>query len=359
MGGEVARVDALPKQPDEDCAMESFGGQRIGYFGTTPEAHAADSMLYKVQLYPPGTQLSPNGLPITRLYYRNDDGGPGYQKDSLLRFTAPATGDYILRLRDVRGVHGAHLTYRLSAREPRPDFRLAINPRNPNVHRGGTIPLTVTAFRMEGFTDAIEVELTDLPAGLTASKAIIGAGQVNGTLLLSAAGSAAPDSAAPLKAIGRAAIGGRNVTREASPEDRLKLITIGPKPDVVVTAETREVEIEAGGTAEITVSIVRQNGFGGRVPVEVRNLPPRVQVDNSGLNGVLLNEGETRRSFKLAALPMAEETDQLIYVSGAVETRSPQQNSHAAPQAIRLRVKRARAEISSTGVPAATGAPRQ
>lgn len=359
MGGEVARVDALPKQPDEDCLMESFGGQRIGYFGTTPEAHAADSMLYKAQIFPPGTQLSPNGLPVTRLYYRNDDGGPGYQKDSLLTFTAPAAGEYILRLRDVRGMSGEQLTYRLNARETRPDFRLSINPRNPNVHQGGTIPLTVTAFRMEGFTDPIEVQLEGLPAGLTATKAVIGAGQVNGTLLLTAAAGAKLETAAPLKAIGQAMIAGRSVAREASPDDRLKLITIGPKPDVVMTSETREVEIEAGGTAEITVSIVRQNGFGGRVPVEVRNLPPRVQVDNSGLNGVLLNEGETRRTFKLAALPMAQATEQIIYVSGVVETRSPQQNTHAAPQAIRLKVVRPRTEVSSTAVPAVTGAPRQ
>jgi hypothetical protein len=31
--------------------------------------------------------------------------------------------------------------------------------------------------------------------------------------------------------------------------------------------------------------------------------------------------------------------DQLIYVSGAIETRSGQQNSYAAPQPVRLRVK--------------------
>src|SRR5438034_8412214 len=43
---------------------------------TTAEAHANDSPVYKVQIYPPGTQFTSNGLPLVHLPYRNDDGGP-------------------------------------------------------------------------------------------------------------------------------------------------------------------------------------------------------------------------------------------------------------------------------------------
>jgi hypothetical protein len=124
----------------------------------------------------------------------------------------------------------------------------------------------------------------------------------------------------------------------ANPEDHLKLISLMPRADILMTAETKEITLEPGGSAEITVSIARQGDFRGRVPVEVRNLPPRVRVLDVGLNGVLLNETNPRRSFT-DALPNAEPVDQLIYVSGAIETRSGQQNSYAAPQAIRLRVK--------------------
>jgi hypothetical protein len=84
------------------------------------------------------------------------------------------------------------------------------------------------------------------------------------------------------------------------------------------------------------------------VPVEVRNLPPRVRVLDVGLNGVLVTEDESRRSFKLEALPTAEPGDQLIYVSGSVETRSPQASSYASPQAILLHVK-ARPEPQAPG----------
>jgi len=338
-GGEIVRVEALPLSPDNDTVFESFGGQRLTFFDTTPEAHAVDAALYKVQIVPPGAKLSPNGLPAAHLFYRNDDGGPGYGKDSLLHFTAPADGEYIVCIRDVQGLGGEKYSYRLTARHPRPDFRLTVNPRNPNVPAGGTIPVTVTAARIDGFDGPIDVSLSGLPAGFHASSGVIAPGQVSTTLALSADPSAKLETTAPLKATGKASIGNATVAHLANPEDHLKLISLMPRADILMSAETKEVTLEPGGSAEITVSIQRQGDFRGRVPVEVRNLPPRVRVLDVGLNGVLLNEDESRRSFTIDALPNAEPVDQLIYVSGAIETRSGQQNSYAAPQPIRLHIK--------------------
>jgi hypothetical protein len=346
VGGEIVRTDALPLSPDNDAVFEGFGGQRTAFFDTTPEAHAVDSAVYKVQILPPGTKVSPNGLPVAHLFYRNDDGGPGYGKDSLLHFTAPADGDYIVSIRDVQGLGGEQYAYRLTARHPRPDFRLTVNPKNPNVPRGGAMPLTVAAVRLDGFDGPIDVTLPDLPSGLHTSGGVIAPGQVSTTLALSADSNANLDAAVPLKAVGKASIGGAIVARSANPEDHLKLISLMPRADIVMTAETKEVTIEPGGSAQITVSIVRQGDFRGRVPVDMRNLPPRVRVLDVGLNGVLLNEDESRRSFTIDALPNAEPVDQLIYVSGSIETRSGQQNSYASPQPIRLRVK-AKAAVAS------------
>jgi len=346
IGGEIIRTEALPLSPDNDTVFEGFGGQRLTFFDTTAEAHAVDSAVYKVQIVAPGAKLSPNGLPVAHLFYRNDDGGPGYGKDSLLHFIAPADGEYIVSIRDVQGLGGQNYAYRLTARHPRPDFRLTVNPKNPNVPAGGTIPLTVTAARMDGFDGPIEISLAGLPAGLHASSGVIAPGQVSTTIALSADANAKLDAAAPLKAAGKASIGGATFVRLANPDDHLKLISLMPRADILMTAETKEVTIEPGGSAEITVSIQRQGDFRGRVPVEVRNLPPRVRVLDVGLNGVLLNEDESRRSFTIEALPNAEPVDQLIYVSGAIETRSGQQNSYAAPQAIRLHIKPAVARAS-------------
>jgi hypothetical protein len=338
-GSEVLKVEALPLSPDNDTIFESFGGQRLTYFDTSAEAHAIDSAVYKVDLLPPGSKPSPNGLPVARLYYRNDDGGPGFGRDSVVHFTAPADGEYMVRIRDVQGLGGDTYGYRLTVRRPRPDFRLTVAPRNPNVPVGGSVPVTVTAFRMDGFDGPIEVALDDLPAGLRATRGVIRPGQVATTLTLSADAGAKLEAAAPLKVSGA----GAGIKRAANLEDRMKLIALMPQPDVLMTAETREVTVQQGSTAEITVSISRQAGFRGRVPVEVRNLPPYVRVLDVGLNGVLITEDESRRSFTIEALPTAEPGDQLIYVSGAVETRSGQPSSYAAPDAIRLHVVAPRA----------------
>ncbi len=334
-GNEIFRILEMPRGPDDDTIMENFGGQRIDYFGTSGEAHHIERPIYKVQVHPPGAQFTPNGLPLVRVHAHNDDGGPGFGKDSKLDFTAPADGDYIVRLRDVIGASGEDYAYRLNIREPRPDFRLSVSPRNPNVPAGGTVPLTVTALRLDGFNGPIEIMLEGLPAGMHAGKAVVQPGQISTTVLLSADDNAKMTPAVPLTVAGHA----DKLIRYANPEDKLKFVALMPKPDVVMTAETREVILEPGGKAEVAVTIARQNGFGGRVPVEVRNLPPRVRVLDVGLNGVLINEDETKRTFTIEALDNVAPVDQDIYVAAKVETRSPLDTSFAAPQAIRLKVK--------------------
>lgn len=334
IGNEIIRVDALPKGPDDDTVFERFGGQRLAYFDTSTEAHAVDKPVYKVQIHPSGAVFSANGLPLVHLYYQNDDGGPGWGKDSLVHFTAPADGDYLVRIRDIRGLGGEQYPYRLTIREPRPDFRLSVGNRNPNVPVGGCVASNVTAMRMDEFDGPIDVTVADLPADFHATPGVIASGQVSTTVLICAGTAAHLDGAVPLKIVGRA----QNLSHIASPDDHLKLISLMPKPDVVMTAETRQVAVPQGGEAEVTVQVARQNDFRGRVPVDVRNLPPHVLVSDVGLNGVLINENETRRSFTIRALPDAKPMEQLIYVGGVVETRSNLPSTYAAPDPILLKI---------------------
>jgi hypothetical protein len=339
MGSEILELAAMPRGPDDDARFAAFGGQRLGMLDTTPEAHAMDQPVYKIQVHPAGVHFAPNGLPVVHLTYRNDDGGPGYGKDSRLRFTAPVDGEYILRLRDVRGLHGDDYAWRLIARRPRPDFRLTVTPRNPNVPAGGRIPITVTALRIDDFEGAINVRLADLPPGLTATRGVIAPGQISTTVLLSADGNSRLQPAVPLRVLGTARAGEQDLSHRATPDDGLNLIAVTPKPDIEMTAETKQVILEPGGTAEVQVSIKRNNDFGGRVPVEVRNLPPGVLVLDVGLNGVLINETDDRRSFTLQALPTAEPISQPIVLSGNIETRAGAQQTAYASEPITLTVK--------------------
>jgi hypothetical protein len=185
---------------------------------------------------------------------------------------------------------------------------------------------------MDDFDGPIPVSVKDLPPGIHATTGVILAGEKSTTLTLSADLTAVLKDAAPLRVVDEKG-------REANSEDRLKLIAVTPRADIDVTAETREVVLEPGGRATISVAVSRNNGFAGRVPLVVRNLPKTVLVTDVGLNGVLVNETETRRTFTLQALPNAEPIDQIICVSGDIETRAGGQQNAILSEPIRLRVK--------------------
>lgn len=337
-GNELLQVEVLPKTPDEDIFFKSFLGQRVAYEDTTPEAHAMNSTIYKVSLHPPGTELSSNGLPVRTIYYRNDDGGPIYGKDSRLTFVAPADGEYIARIRDVRGMQGENFAYRLSIHEPAPDFVLLADPENPNIPRGGQLPITVTADRHDGFDGEIKVELLDLPAGFTSHEGVIPPGQ-NSTVVTIAATEEAKGSF-PLHIHGTAMINGRETMRALKTDDRIAVVSVAPAPELLVWVEPQQVNLEPGGQALVTIRIKRERGFAGRIPFDVRNLPHGVIVKDVGLNGVMITEEETTQRFLLSAEPWVKPMEQPIFVVGRIETTSPQRSEFPAnPFRLMIQVK--------------------
>ncbi len=67
--------------------------------------------------------------------------------------------------------------------------------------------------------------------------------------------------------------------------------------------ESPVVQLQPGGSTQITIRIERRNGFKGRIPLEVRGLPYGVQVTDVGLNGILITERDMVRTFTLKAEP--------------------------------------------------------
>jgi len=331
IGREVLRIVALPKGPDDVVVMRGFRGQRYGYFGTTPEFHTVGAPVYKVEVHPPGSHFSPNGYPLTRLTYRNDDGGPLYGKDSALDFVAPAEGEYIVRLSDTRGQYGEEYVYRLLIHPPRPDFRVIMSPAHPNIPKGGAIPITVECERYDGFNGPIEVRLEGLPPGFKATNTLIEAGENSAHLLLMALPEAKTYSTSPskdgnrktapppIRLVATAIINGKKVVRTVEPENGVRLLTILPNPDIHVSTDRREVVIRPGQETVVEARVERQGEFGARVPIEVRNLPFGVRVLDIGLNGILVTEKETSRQFTLYCEPWVQPQTRPFYVVGNVE----------------------------------------
>lgn len=363
IGGEILRISALPRGPDDGTVFISLGGRRIGYFNTTPEAQALGTAVYKVSLDAPDAELQPNGLPQRVFFYHNDDGGPGYGKDSRLSFTAPDDDDYFIRLRDLRGQQGEDYAYRLIVREASPDFQLSVSPANPNLPRGGGATVTVTALRYDGFDGPIEVEVRDLPSGIRATRETIVPGESSTVLTLFADPDADLEYAVPLHVVGRSEVQGKSVERVANADDKLRYIALTEPADLAVEVESPEVELEAGSKTTIAVRVTRSKGFKGRVPIAITNLPFGVRVTDVGLNGVLVTEEETRREFVLEALPDVEPTERLIAVSGTVETRSPIRPTYAAEpfklKVVSRKVTRAAAASSRGAKSSASSAGQQ
>jgi len=306
--GDLMRIKALPRNPDDDCQFYQVNGRRLAFLGTTPSHHAIGSAMYKVEIHPPGQEFPPNGMPLIPLAYRNDDGGPGYGKDSLITFDPPADGFYTVRIQDATGASGSDHAYRLTVRPPRPDFQIQFSPTAPRIPANGAAAISVTATRIDGFDGPITVEFADLPPSFAARPTVVEAGQSTAELPLVAtsdAGTAAITGAAPtslispLRLFGRAEIDGRIVTREA----RGAVPTIVAEGDLTITVDSPTLTIRPGHEARLKVRIHRRNGFTGRVPLEVRGLPHGVRVLNVGLNGILVTPNQTEREIVLAAEP--------------------------------------------------------
>jgi hypothetical protein len=304
VGGELLRIRELPKNPDDDCQFWSAGGQRLGWLDTTPTYHPLGEAMYKVTIHPPGTTFPPNGFPVIVLPYRNDDGGPGYGKDSRLVFDPPADGEYRVRISDADGHGGAGHGYRLTLRPPRPDFRVSLTPAAPSVWKGGAVPVTINVERLDGFDGKVEVRLENLPPGFSAPASNILSEDNSTAVALSADATAAnpPAGASPLKVVARATIDGKQVVREAT--GGLPKVMDGG--DIVTTTGQSEVTVRPGGETRLTVTVERRGGFTGRIPLDVRGLPHGVRVLDVGLNGILITEKETTRTIVIYAEPWVE-----------------------------------------------------
>ncbi len=331
------RIWALPKNPDDDCQFYSVAGQRQGFLETTPTHHSMGTPMYKVAIHRPGTTFPPNGFPVVTVNYYNDDGGPGYGKDSRIFFDPPADGEYQVRIGDSRNKAGDNYAYRLTIRPPRPSFTVSFTPTSPAVWKGGALPINVTAERVDAFEGAIEVRLENLPTGFSAPATTIPAGETTTSFALYADPSTkapvanAPGSdGRPLKLVARAVINGQEMVREAT-GGLPKIVEPG---DLTAVAEQSEVTVQPGKETRLTVKIDRRNGFQGRVPLDVRGLPHGVRVLDIGLNGILITEKESSRTFVIYAEPWVQPTEHPFVVLA----RSEKKNTEHAAKSVLLKV---------------------
>lgn len=334
--GEVMKLWLNPRGPDSGFLVyPGFSGDRFTYFGSTAITHALNEPCYIVEPHKPGEALLSNGLPQYTLYYENDDDERRkLGSDSRIAFTAPADGDYLVCVSDVRGLGGDNYKYQLIVRPPQPDFQIKLADKDRTVNAGSGKEFTVTATRKDEFEGEIRIRVTGLPPGFHVSSPLtIEAGQTTayGTLTADAdAPALTPENAKRAKIIASAVVNGKEVKKkpmgfgEIKLAERPKLLVrvyppshAGKPSPATASGLPAELVIAPGETIAAVVKLER-NGFDGEVKFGTefagRNLPHGVYVDNIGLNGVTLLKGETERTFFLTARKWVPEQIRLFHL---------------------------------------------
>src|SRR5262249_41057687 len=162
------------------------------------------------------------------------------------------------------------------------------------VWKGGAVPITVSCKRIDGYAGPIDVKLTNLPQGFHAPDTTIPAGEESTVFALFAEKDVTvkPDQS-PFKLFARAMIDGKENEKEVEGKAP-KAVEPG---EIVTTARESQISVQPGGEVRVTVEVERRMGFKGRIPLEVRGLPHGVRVLDIGLNGILITEKETVRTF--------------------------------------------------------------
>jgi WD40 repeat protein len=340
--GEVVKLWMFPRGPDSGFLVyPGIEGSRYAYFGTTAITHALNEPCYIVEPHPPGAPLIPNGLPEFTLYFENDD--DGWRKlgtDSRVLFTAPADGEYLVAVSDVRDLGGADYRYELIVRAPRPDFQIKVNAGDLAINAGSGKEFSVVAERIDDFDGEINIEVTGLPPGFHVSKPlVIQAGQTTAYGTITADANAPALSAENAKGVmltASAVINGEKAAKSPMSLGELKL-TEAPKLLVRVlpyekapsdatsqdsSGQASELIIAPGETISAIVKVDRR-GFDGEITFgneySGRNLPHGVYVDNIGLNGLTLLQGESERQFFITATKWVPETTRPFHLRAEVE----------------------------------------
>lgn len=245
--------------------------------------------------------------------FADDGGGRRRQRDGRQEYTFTQAGDYTLEVADPTNRYGPSHIYRVSLARAEPDFRVSINPDNPNLGPGSSVFLTVRMGRRgEGAASDLEVLLRNLPPGVTASPCVIRAGENQSFIILTAAADAKPGSFSKVQVVARAKVDGKTVERPVTPYEIYRIqnqaqnvnrsdmiVSVGPAPMWTVTLEPATVKLSPKSGPVTVTARLNRNGLQGDLPFAVVGLPNGVQ----GPRALLFRRGSSEATFTLAPQP--------------------------------------------------------
>ncbi|PYI80554.1 MAG: hypothetical protein DME26_21365, partial [Verrucomicrobia bacterium] len=240
--------------------------------------------------------------------------------DAAGRFEVKEDGTYRVQVRDLFGRTRSdpRHVYRLSLRKPAPDFRLAALPYPPQkkdakdiavwtpfLRQGETMPIKVLAFRRDGFNGEIQIAVEGLPLGIHCGETRIAVNN-NSTLVLLTADETATDWIGPLRVVGRAKIGEKELVREArggavtwtvnDPQTEIVQSRITrdfilavsghePAPISIHPSEDKLWETSVGGKVKIPIQIARRGEFKANLKLKAAGIPALDSMKEIDIDG--------------------------------------------------------------------------
>jgi hypothetical protein len=203
-------------------------------------------------------------------YVEVESGLNTHHADSYLRTRLPSSGNYTLAVSDSQRHGGEAFAYRLRVSAPQPDFALRMTPSSLNARAGRAVPITVYAFRKDGFDGDIEIAMQDAPPGFALQGGRIPAGCDRIRMTITAPREAPLDPVA-LRLVGRAWVANQPVTERVVPaEDMMQAFLYRH----LVPAEELLVLVLGGNgrqpSVELAGSVPLQIPSGGSALVRVR-----------------------------------------------------------------------------------------
>jgi hypothetical protein len=285
------------------------------------------------------------------------DDTPGYGKDAVFTWTAPADGDYLLRVRDLNSNGGPTAIYHIEADWALPDFTLRCDPDKAMIGPGSRACWFVHVARVNGFTGPVTVEVKGLPAGVTASPLTIPPAMTQGVVVLSAAEDAVQGGTL-VEVVGTsvAQIDGKptTLTRVAQPIQEIyapgggrarfdvntQVVAVTEPSDILkVLVSPEKVTLKPGEEVKLDVTIERRPGYTGGVSLDIplrhlnavfgNPLPPGVTIVD-GKSKTLLGQGN-KGHITLKAAPGTAEIETPICVMAHVSINFVVKVSYSSP----------------------------
>ena len=228
--------------------------------------------------------------------------------DARIGFTFPEAGDYGISIRDLNNAGGGNFPYRLTIRPLKQGFRVNVNADNPRISRGGTLMLTVSVARIDGFNGALRFYSSDLPKGFVVSPTILYPGQNQALLTITA-----PDDAElglhPFSIVGVSAVGGQRI--EASSTPKGILLTVLDAPPFTLSFADVDVNVVHNKTTNFHVIAERRDDFNGAISLNVQGVPARISGgkatipagQNSAVISLRAGTVERREQFSVVPTP--------------------------------------------------------